>query len=71
MQGVAQAAADGCRRQTEQSLELDGRLFKLGLDERKIQLYEATDYQWASPARIREVVRALEIEIREEVKLSR
>jgi hypothetical protein len=31
--------------------------------------YEATDYQRASLARITEVVRALEIEIREEVKL--
>ena len=42
---------------------------RLGLDEQKIQDYEATDYQRASLARIREVVRALEIEIREEVKL--
>ena len=42
---------------------------RLGLDEQKIQDYEATDYQRASLARITEVVRALEIEIREEVKL--
>jgi ribosome-binding protein aMBF1 (putative translation factor) len=42
---------------------------RLGLDEQKIQDYEATDYQRASFARIREVVRALEIEIREEVRL--
>lgn len=42
---------------------------RLGLDEQKIQDYEATDYQRASLARIREVVRALEIEIREEIKL--
>ena len=42
---------------------------RLGLDEQKIQDYEATDYQRASLARIREVVRALAIEIREEVKL--
>lgn len=42
---------------------------RLGLDEQKIQDYEATDYQRASLARIREVVRALKIEIREEVKL--
>lgn len=42
---------------------------RLGLDEQKIQDYEATDYQRASLARLREVVRALEIEIREEVKL--
>src|SRR5216684_1146266 len=41
---------------------------RLGLDEQKIQDYEATDYQRASLARIREIVRALEIEIREEVK---
>ena len=42
---------------------------RMGLDEQKIQDYEATDYQRASLARIREIVRALEIEIREEVKL--
>jgi ribosome-binding protein aMBF1 (putative translation factor) len=42
---------------------------RLGLDEQKIQDYEATDYQRASLARLRDVVRALEIEIREEVKL--
>jgi ribosome-binding protein aMBF1 (putative translation factor) len=42
---------------------------RLGLDEQKIQDYEATDYQRASFARIRDVVRALEIEISEEVKL--
>lgn len=42
---------------------------RLGLDEQKIQDYEATDYQRASFARIREIVRALEIKIREEVKL--
>jgi ribosome-binding protein aMBF1 (putative translation factor) len=42
---------------------------RLGLDEQKIQDYEATDYQRASLARLREVVRALEIEIREEVRL--
>lgn len=42
---------------------------RLGLNEQKIQDYEATDYQRASLARLREVVRALEIEIREEVKL--
>ena len=42
---------------------------RLGLDEQKIQDYEATDYQRASLARIREVVHALKIEIREEVKL--
>jgi len=41
---------------------------RLGLDEQKIQDYEATDYQRASLARIREIVRALKIEIREEVK---
>ena len=42
---------------------------RLGLDEQKIQDYEATDYQRASLARIREIVRALEIEIREEITL--
>jgi ribosome-binding protein aMBF1 (putative translation factor) len=42
---------------------------RLGLDEQKIQDYEATDYQRASLARITEVVRALNIEIREEVRL--
>jgi ribosome-binding protein aMBF1 (putative translation factor) len=42
---------------------------RLGLDEQKIQDYEATDYQRASLARIAEVVRALNIEIREEVRL--
>lgn len=42
---------------------------RLRLDEQKIQDYEATDYQGASLARIRAVVRALEIEIGEEVKL--
>ena len=42
---------------------------RMGLDEQKIQDYEATDYQRASLARIRAIVRALEIEIREEVKL--
>jgi ribosome-binding protein aMBF1 (putative translation factor) len=42
---------------------------RVGLDEQKIQDYEATDYQRASLGRIKEVVRALEIEIREEVKL--
>ena len=42
---------------------------RLGLDEQKIQDYEATDYQRASLARISAIVRALEIEIREEVKL--
>lgn len=41
---------------------------RLGLDEQKIQDYEATDYQRASLARITEIVRALEIEIREEVR---
>ena len=44
---------------------------RVGLDEQKIQDYEATDYQRASLARIREIVRALEIEIREEVKRRR
>ena len=42
---------------------------RMGLDEQKIQDYEATDYQRASLARISAIVRALEIEIREEVKL--
>ena len=42
---------------------------RLGVDEQKIQDYEATEYQRASLARISEVVRALRIEIREEVKL--
>jgi ribosome-binding protein aMBF1 (putative translation factor) len=42
---------------------------RLGLDEQKIQDYEATDYQRASLGRIKAVVRALEIEIREEVRL--
>ena len=42
---------------------------RLGLDEQKIQDYEATDYQRASLARIREIVRALQIEISEEVRL--
>jgi ribosome-binding protein aMBF1 (putative translation factor) len=42
---------------------------RLGLDEQKIQDYEATDYQRASLARITEIVRALGIEIREEVTL--
>jgi len=42
---------------------------RLGLDEQKIQDYEATDYQRASLARITEIVRALEIEIKEEVRL--
>jgi len=41
---------------------------RLGLDEQKIQDYEATDYQRASLARIRKIVHALKIEIREEVK---
>jgi HTH-type transcriptional regulator/antitoxin HipB len=41
---------------------------RLGLDEQKIQDYEATDYQRASLARITAIVRALEIEIREEVR---
>ena len=42
---------------------------RLGLDEQKIQDYEATDYQRASLARISAIVRALGIEIREEVTL--
>ena len=42
---------------------------RLGLDEQKIQDYEATDYQRASLARVTAIVRALGIEIREEVKL--
>ncbi len=42
---------------------------RLGLDEQKIQDYEATDYQRASLARITEIVRALNIEISEEVRL--
>ena len=42
---------------------------RLGLDEQKMQDYEATDYQRASLARITAIVRALGIEILEEVKL--
>ena len=42
---------------------------RLGLDEQKIQDDEATDYQRASLARITEIVRAPQIEIREEVRV--
>jgi ribosome-binding protein aMBF1 (putative translation factor) len=43
---------------------------KLGLKEQQIQRYEETDYASASLARINEVIRALDIEVKEEVILS-
>lgn len=46
--------------------ELAGRL---GMKEQQLQRYESTDYQSASMARLREVVEALGITIREEVFL--
>jgi transcriptional regulator with XRE-family HTH domain len=42
---------------------------KLGLKEQQVQKYEATDYQAASLARLLEVARALNINIREELLL--
>ncbi len=42
---------------------------RLGLKEQQVQRYEATDYQSASLARIREVVDALHVNVREEIFL--
>lgn len=57
-----------CRHESRAGWTQKDLADRLGLDEQQIQDYEATDYQRASLARIREIVRALEIEIREEVK---
>jgi transcriptional regulator with XRE-family HTH domain len=40
---------------------------RLGLKEQQVQRYEATDYQTASLARLRQVVKAIGINVREEV----
>jgi ribosome-binding protein aMBF1 (putative translation factor) len=42
---------------------------KLGVKEQQIQRYEETDYASASLSRVNEVIKALEIEVREEVIL--
>ena len=42
---------------------------KLGIKEQQIQRYEETDYASASLARINEVIKALDIEVREEIIL--
>ncbi len=42
---------------------------KLGIKEQQIQRYEETDYASASLNRVNEVIRALDIEVREEVVL--
>ena len=42
---------------------------KLGLKEQQIQRYEETDYASASISRVNEVIKALEIEVREEITL--
>jgi ribosome-binding protein aMBF1 (putative translation factor) len=42
---------------------------KLGVKEQQIQRYEETDYASASLRRINEVIQALDIEVREEVRL--
>ncbi len=42
---------------------------RLGMKEQQIQRYEATDYQSASMARLREVIEALGVTVREEVVL--
>jgi ribosome-binding protein aMBF1 (putative translation factor) len=44
---------------------------RLGMKPQQIQRYEATDYQTASFARIREVARALGLRVRESVELVR
>ena len=43
---------------------------KLGLKEQQIQRYEETDYASASLSRVNEVIKALEIEVKEEITLS-
>lgn len=43
---------------------------RLGLKEQQIQRYEATDYQSASLARVGEVIRALGMQIRGDVRLA-
>ena len=43
---------------------------KLGVKEQQIQRYEETDYASASLSRVNEVIKALEIEVREEITLS-
>ncbi len=42
---------------------------RLGLKEQQVQRYEATDYQSASLTRLREVVNALRVKVREEIFL--
>ncbi|MFN0055014.1 MAG: helix-turn-helix domain-containing protein [Planctomycetales bacterium] len=42
---------------------------RLGLKEQQIQRYEATDFQSASLSRLQEIVRALGIEVREQIFL--
>ena len=43
---------------------------KLGIKEQQIQRYEETDYASASLARINEVIKALDIEVKEEIILA-
>jgi DNA-binding XRE family transcriptional regulator len=42
---------------------------KLGVKEQQIQRYEETDYASASLSRVNEVIKALDIEVREEITL--
>jgi ribosome-binding protein aMBF1 (putative translation factor) len=42
---------------------------KLGVKEQQIQRYEETDYASASLTRVNEVIKALEIEVKEEITL--
>ena len=42
---------------------------KLGVKEQQIQRYEETDYASASLSRLNEVIKALDIEVKEEITL--
>jgi ribosome-binding protein aMBF1 (putative translation factor) len=52
-------------------LTQDDLAARLGMKSQQIQRYEATDYQTASFARIREVARVLGLRVRESVELVR
>ncbi len=43
---------------------------RLGIKEQQIQRYEETDYASASMARVNQVIKALDIEVKEEVILN-
>ena len=57
------------RRKIAMGLSQKDLADRLGMKEQQLQRYEATDYQSASMARLREIVDALGVSVREEVFL--